>query len=170
LVCVQLSQRLELIRYVHGLSRGVSLSVSSLRSLWGLLDSPRERELFLAFLEDGAANWGGKHENLHPAFYEEEHRFVFHELICKDVDWTGLGTSAYSCFNAFFRRFWPQAVQSHPGPGGGSGGGRGEEEVEDLTELSMDTLWRVTLTVQNTEVAASATRDLLDVSAASCGP
>lgn len=36
---------------------------------------------------------------------------------------------------------------------------------EDLTELGIDTLWNVTLTSQNAEVAASATQDLLEVSA-----
>lgn len=36
-------------------------------------------------------------------------------------------------------------------------------EEEDLTALGIDTLWRVTLTSQNAEVAASATQDLLEV-------
>lgn len=36
-------------------------------------------------------------------------------------------------------------------------------EQVDLMELGTDTLWRVTLTSQNAEVAASATQDLLEV-------
>lgn len=37
-------------------------------------------------------------------------------------------------------------------------------EQVDLMELGTETLWRVTLTSQNAEVAASATQDLLEVS------
>lgn len=193
--------------------------------------------------------------------FMQERLFLFRELICKDVDWTGLGMPAYSCFNAFFTRIWNEAsnltnstsrtsasstastaagarvntisTNNHsrastatvgaenvttglktsplgaplPQPpmtttmiasslsesgasedkGSGSGtspippvppGGEAAStsaatsastdstvvEEEDLTELGIDTLWRVTLTSQNAEVAASATQDLLAVS------
>lgn len=42
--------------------------------------------------------------------------------------------------------------------------GAGGAAEEDLTELGVDTLWRVTLTSLNKEVADSATNDLLEVS------
>lgn len=130
--------------------------------------------------------------------------FLFRELICKDVDWTGLGMPAYSCFDAFFKRIWSEAVSAPAVPvkaeaeaptptataatGAGAGavklettaagvkveGGTAVPEgaegaavaavEEDLTELGVDTLWRVTLTSLNKEVADSATNDLLEVS------
>lgn len=120
----------------------------------------------------------------------QERLFLFGELICKDVDWTGLGMPAYSCFDAFFKRIWSEAVSAPiatatatvkagavagaveleavatgatraKAEGGTTGaGGAGEE---DLTELGVDTLWRVTLTSLNKEVADSATNDLLEV-------
>lgn len=125
--------------------------------------------------------------------------FLFRELICKDVDWTSLGITAYSCFNAFFSRIWAEAASARSGlvtpapsvnvdstvsPSGGMVGtaesssspgvlaqGAGgslpapgvEETEEDLTELGVDTLWRVTLTSLNKEVADRATLDLLAV-------
>lgn len=162
----------------------------------------------------------------------QERLFLFRELICKDVDWTGLGIPAYSCFNAFFKRIWdetvtaaPLIVSAHTTPveaastvspltlpeaqaapaapapaaeplastrgvvvGGGAGGpavtlppgaappigGVSVATVmrvapsappveEDLAELGVDTLWRVTLTSLNKEVADNATLDLLGV-------
>lgn len=142
--------------------------------------------------------------------------FLFRELICKDVDWTGLGMPAYSCFNAFFTTIWTEtasasarskilkddvaadlAVSSmgplpHPPVAaatlssvGVSVEGTDPSDAsllppppppavetvpsappfeEDLTELGVDTLWRVTLTSLDKEVADSATLDLLTVS------
>lgn len=140
----------------------------------------------------------------------QERLFLFRELICKDVDWTGLGMPAYSCFNAFFERIWAEAVADPPKlvtvsdslledsasaaplpsapamdvsgeragyavpppapPFSASGGSSAlsaaaaEAKQEDLTGLGVDTLWRVTLTSLNKEVADSATLDLLSVS------
>lgn len=153
----------------------------------------------------------------------QERLFLFRDLICKDVDWTGLGMPAYSCFDAFFKRIWSEAVTAPPpsapaaaaaaparleaettnpparaaGAAAGAGSateveaagevaGRRKGETtaagagagtsvplsgpsaaageEDLTELGVDTLWRVTLTSLNKEVADSATHDLLEVS------
>lgn len=51
----QVLQRLELIRYVNGLTDEVNLSVAQLRGLWGILTSPAERELCLSFLQEGAS-------------------------------------------------------------------------------------------------------------------
>lgn len=167
--------------------------------------------------------------------YVQERLFLFRELICKDVDWTGLGMPAYSCFNAFFKRIWDETITAAPPAlvdahttavtaasvspltlpeaqavpaapaaaapaaepsastlvvvvGGGAGGpavplapgaapppgGVSVAAVlpvapsappveEDLAELGVDTLWRVTLTSLNKEVADSATLDLLGV-------
>ena len=138
----------------------------------------------------------------------QERLFLFRELICKDVDWTGLGMPAYSCFDAFFKRIWSEAVSAPAPPtptaplakaeaetatptsatagagagaaagvvkletvpvgaggaGPGTGPGPGGAVQEDLTDLGVDTLWRVTLTSLNKEVADSATNDLLEVS------
>lgn len=124
----------------------------------------------------------------------QERLFLFRELICKDVDWTGLGMPAYSCFSAFFNCIWSEAgssisrtstrtgakVQSTMPPAAsvaGSGtpaalaegvvpslAGGASEATEDLTDLGVDTLWLVTLTSLNKEVADSATIDLLTVS------
>eukprot|EP00903_Cladosiphon_okamuranus_P009694 g9223.t1 len=196
----EVHQRLDLIRYIHGLSSGVNLSVAQLRGLWEILASPAERELCLSFLQEGASSTKPPLEHLHTAFGDEEFLFLFRELICKDVDWTGLGMPAYSCFDAFFKRIWSEAVSAptatatvradagaatrtaaaagtvagaaklDAAPTGAAGnkveggaagaGGAGEE---DLTELGVDTLWRVTLTSLNKEVADSATNDLLEV-------
>lgn len=131
----------------------------------------------------------------------QERLFLFRELICKDVDWTGLGMPAYSCFDAFFKRIWSEAVSATPAlakaetgtgtetlaatagpsvrpaavavavagaPAGAPQPARpsaagGTVVEEDLTELGVDTLWRVTLTSLNKEVADSATNDLLEV-------
>lgn len=148
--------------------------------------------------------------------YLQERLFLFRELICKDVDWTGLGMPAYSCFNAFFTTIWTEVASAsarsktfgdddvtadlsvssaaplpHPpaSSAGSSSAGVAVEgtdasavslppsppaagvvpsapplEEEDLTELGVDTLWRVTLTSLDKEVADSATLDLLTVS------
>lgn len=125
--------------------------------------------------------------------------FLFRELICKNVDWTGLGMPAYSCFDAFFKRIWSEAVSAAPAtasalapakaetgtetvsaadavadadapagapPSSGPSApveAEGAAVEEDLTELGVNTLWRVTLTSLNKEVADSATNDLLEV-------
>lgn len=148
--------------------------------------------------------------------YLQERLFLFRELICKDVDWTGLGMPAYSCFNAFFTTIWTEAASAsarsktfgddditadlavssgaplpHPPASSAESSSAGVAvegtdasavslppsppaagvvpsapplEEEDLTELGVDTLWRVTLTSLDKEVADSATLDLLTVS------
>ncbi|CAM9514251.1 unnamed protein product, partial [Hapterophycus canaliculatus] len=203
----QVHQRLALIRYIHGLASGVNLSVAQLRGLWEILRSPAERELCLSFLQEGAATQKSLLGPSHTAFGDKERLFLFRELICKDVDWAGLGMPAYSCFDAFFKRIWNEAA-SAPAPApapvakaettgtapaarspaklqdasaaaavmasGGMGGVTGpaaasaatpaaDQSEEDLTELGVDTLWRVTLTSLNQEVADSATNDLLEI-------
>lgn len=133
----------------------------------------------------------------------QERLFLFRELICKDVDWTGLGMPAYSCFSTFFSCIWSEAgastsrmsartgakVQSTVAPAASVAGAgvaptaevagtaaalaegvvpspavEASEATEDLTDLGVDTLWLVTLTSLNKEVADSATMDLLSVS------
>ncbi len=61
-------QRLDLIRYIHGLAAGVNLSVAQLKGLWQILDSPTERELCLSFLQEGASSPKPPLEHLHTAF------------------------------------------------------------------------------------------------------
>lgn len=64
-------QRLDLIRYIHGLASGVNLSVAQLRGLWEILASPAERELCLSFLQEGASSTKPPLEHLHTAFGDE---------------------------------------------------------------------------------------------------
>ena len=64
-------QRLELIRYIHGLTSGVKLSVVQLRGLWGILASPAERELCLSFLQECASSPKAPMDHLQPAFGDE---------------------------------------------------------------------------------------------------
>lgn len=80
-------QRLDLIRYIHGLADGVNLSMAQLRGLWGILESPAERELCLAFLEEGASPQTPPMEHLRTAFGDEV-RFVvvFGPLFCCCLD------------------------------------------------------------------------------------
>ena len=67
----QVSQRLELILYVHSLASGVKLTVAQLRGLWGILQSPTERELCLDFLQKGASTPKVPVEHLYTAFGEQ---------------------------------------------------------------------------------------------------
>ncbi|CAN0562350.1 unnamed protein product, partial [Ectocarpus sp. 12 AP-2014] len=166
----QVHQRLDLIRYIHGLACGVNLSVAQLRGLWEILTSPAERELCLSFLQEGASTPKIPMDHLHTAFGDKERVFLFRELICKDVNWAGLGMPAYSCFDAFFKRIWSETVTAAPAAGlkgdtqaAPAAAASAVEPEEDLTELGVDTLWRVTLTSLNKEVAESATNDLLEV-------
>lgn len=72
---LQVQQRLQLIRYIHGIASGVNLSVVQLRGLWGILVSPAERELCLSFLQDGASSPSDPSmEHLQTAFGDEVRR------------------------------------------------------------------------------------------------
>lgn len=55
----------------------------------------------------------------------QERLFLFRELICKDVDWTGLGILAYKCFNTLFSNILAETVvtgRATAGTGSGSAG------------------------------------------------
>ncbi|CAM9556174.1 unnamed protein product, partial [Sphacelaria rigidula] len=96
----------------------------------------------------------------------QERLFLFRELICKDVDWTGLGILAYKCFNTLFSNILAETVvtgRATAGTGSGSAGTSVPGLQVDLMELGTETLWRVTLTSLNAKVADLATQDLLEI-------
>ncbi|CAM9145609.1 unnamed protein product, partial [Chrysoparadoxa australica] len=149
----QLNIRLLNIRYVYGASPDVNLSVTQLQELWNTLNSPDERELALAFFQvclDASTN--GPMKQL-AAFGPKEAVFVFCHLIC-GADWSVLGEKAYSCFNYCFMLHWLRETTTCINL-------KGVEEAVDPLAMGIETLWRITLTAQNTGVASSATKDLL---------
>jgi hypothetical protein len=138
----RLKLRLDLLRFVHGLSSRVQLSFSQMTTLWDILDSPMERELLLSFLSSSCH--GRDRDHLSPAFPTDVAVAVFRDLICKRTDWTLLGDRAYQGFSAYFTGLRKEQLD---GDDGGLGG--------------LAALWRIALTARTQSVADAASRDLL---------
>ncbi|CAM9150961.1 unnamed protein product, partial [Phaeothamnion confervicola] len=132
-----------------GSGEAEGMSAAQLEDISSVLSgTPKERELFLALLNQLAFPSQGA-----PALSDPTMNRAFEDLVCRSTDWTRLGPAAYMCFNAFLSWMWGNM---HRGDGGGGGD-------SPNMELATDTLWRITLSAQNAEVASRATQDLLNV-------
>lgn len=172
-VVAALSERLDILRYVYGISDQVKLSIGQLQHLWQLCSIPSDREALMMFIADasgsepiGPAPGLVEPQPVHTghvihkpqpkvlaepvvtaAFADDVQTSAFLDLFCSaSVNWGELGEGAYRSFQLMFKKLRqsPEAAMVTSAP-------------------SLDTLWRICLNAGNDAVASEAMNDLLAV-------
>lgn len=173
-VIAALSERLEILRYVYGMSEHVKLSFSQLQQLWQLCSIPSDREALMMFIADASGFESSPtapgppalvepqpvHSQAHKpqpnvvaepviaaAFADDVRTSAFLDLFCStSMNWGELGEGSYRSFQLMFKKIRqsPDAAVATSAP-------------------SLDTLWRICLNAGNDAVASEAMTDLLAV-------
>ena len=169
-----LMERLDIIRFVYGISSEVNILTDQLDTLWRLCEKPIERQATMVFLADATNSEVSPEEfltknddltqsqlhqqdvpdpgcdNKHPltaAFTSEVQEYVFSSLFCSSgVDWKFLGVRAYESFQILFRSLKSQVRTNLTSKG-----------------PALDALWRICLLSGENQVASQAMQDLLNV-------
>jgi len=152
-----LSERLNIIRYVYGISGTVEMSYNQLDSLWKLCDTTADREAIMVFIANASTNkdkYGPstlnetqQPQHLTPSYSNDVQLRAFQSLFCSsDVKWDNLGLKAYRSFQIVYTSL-KSLVQS----------------FAKLEGPALDTLWRICLFTVNNEVALQAMKDLLHI-------
>lgn len=172
-VVAALSERLDILRYVYGISEHVKLSIVQLQHLWQLCTIPSDREALMMFIADASGSELGPappgpaliepkpvHTQLNKpqqtvvaepvvaaAFSDEVRNSAFLDLFCSTaVNWGEFGEGAYRSFQSMFKKL------------------RQSPEASITTSApSLDALWRICLNAGNDAVASEAMKDLLAV-------
>lgn len=158
-----LVKRLEILRFVYGVSSTVEMTSEQLNTLWELCSEAEDREAVMYFIANAAHNESSTTTNsnhamtdelstaglkaLTAAYSEEVVVYAFQKIFCSEsVGWEQLGPKAYQSFQALFRTSRKIAKVSLT-----SGG------------PALDALWRICLVAGDDKVASQAMRDLLTV-------
>jgi ubiquitin carboxyl-terminal hydrolase 9/24 len=172
-VVAALSERLDILRFVYGISDHVKLSLAQLQHLWQLCTIPSDREALMMFIADASGSDPGPapqgpalaepqpvHAQLNKvqqavvvepvvaaAFSDSVRTSAFLDLFCSmTVNWGELGEGAYRSFQSMFKK-----LRLSP------------EASIVTTAQSLDALWRICLNAGNDAVASEAMKDLLSV-------
>ena len=172
-VVAALSERLQILRYVYGVSDQVKLSSAQLQQLWQLCSIPSDRENLMIFIASASgsepstgatgpvlveplpvhAQANKVQQNVAnetvvgAAFPDDVRTSAFLDLFCStSVNWGELGEGAYGSFQSLFKKLRqsPEATMAMSAP-------------------SLDALWRICLNSGNDSVASQAMTDLLAV-------
>ncbi len=151
-------ERLNIIRYVYGISTTVDMDKTQLDAIWQICEAPEDREAIMVFLanastsqsshgptmpSDDSMNQG--QQSLTSAYSTEIQLHAFQKLFCsEDLDWKVLGPNAFRSFQGLFN-ILKTVVQS----------------FLELQKPALDALWRISLQAGNDNVASQAMRDLL---------
>lgn len=155
---IALTERLNIIRYVYGISGAVEMSSNQLDALWRICNTAEDREAIMVFLANASSNdisqgphlpndsvSSQTHQPLTSSYSDTVKLYAFQTLFCSsDIDWENLGLKAYKSFQSLFRtlKALAQSFASVQGP-------------------ALDTLWRICLKAGNDDVASQAMKDLL---------
>lgn len=158
-----LTERLQILRYVYGLSSKVEMSSQLLDHLWSLCTLPVDREAIMEFVahaskseicssappENNNASNGLSNtpvcDKLHAVFSNEVSIRVFQNLFCaSNVGWESLGEVAYQSFQMLYQN---SLVGTN----------------DALNACALDALWRICLSAGNDNVACQAMKDLLSL-------
>lgn len=168
-----LSERLQILRYVYGVSDKIFMSTPQLHSLWQLCSSPRDREDVMVFIASSSSTGHAPSARVAPvaeqhgpqpvnivqsedilsaAFTEDVCASAFLTLFCSaNVTFQFLGEDAYRSFQFLYNKLRLSPLHGRP-----------------ATKAAIDTLWRICLGTRNDDVASQAMKDLLSVYI-SCG-
>lgn len=177
-VVAALSERLDILRYVYGISDQVKLSIGQLHHLWKLCSVPSDREALMIFIADASgsdpspsvpgpalvdpqpvAQVHKPQPDVRPeplvaaAFPDDVRTSAFLDLFCSiSVNWGELGEGSYRSFQSMFKKLRqsPEASMATSAP-------------------ALDALWRICLNAGNDSVASEAMSDLLAVYTAMAG-
>lgn len=157
-----LEVRLDVLRFVYGLSDTVEITLEQLNTLWDLCTEPEDREALMVFLakssydDDPPSTLGPSqresitrcsHQALTAAYSYEVGAYAFQKLFCsEDMHWEHLGPKAYESFQELFKHL-SKSVRSNPTASG----------------PALDALWRISLYAGDDHVATQAMNDLLSV-------
>lgn len=153
-----LTERLNMIRYVYGISTTVDMDKTQLDAIWKICEAPEDREAIMVFLANASTSQSSHgpsvpnnnstnqtHQPLTSAYSTEIQLHAFQKLFCSDdLDWKVLGLNAFRSFQRLFITL-KSAVRS----------------FLDLQKPALDALWRISLEAGNDDVASQAMRDLL---------
>jgi hypothetical protein len=152
-----LSERLQILRFVYGLSSAAEMTSQQIDHIWSLCTLPVDREAIMDFLADASnSDIGpimrpdnktqiGSGNQLHAVFSSEVCIHVFETLFCApDVGWDSLGEMAFSSFQTLFKNL----VQ-------------GKIHDPAIKDRAIDALWRISLSAGNENVATNAMTELL---------
>lgn len=170
---ISLSQRLEILRYVYGVSEEIFMTTPQLHSLWQLCSTPPDREEVMAFISSASCTTSDRNTNntrvldpstgvsqgnststtgpaediLSSAFTEDECVKAFLTLFCSpNICFQHLGMKAYQSFHFMFNKMRLSATHGVA-----------------VRQSALDTLWRICLDSGNDSVANSARNDLLNI-------
>jgi len=162
-----LIERLNIIRYVYGISGTVEMSTDQLDTLWKLCHMSEDHEAVMVFLASASSNdtihgstgpslgdnatyigpTNQVHQPLTASYSDEVRVYAFQSLFCSnDVDWENLGLKAYTSFQILFKSLKKSLRASVTSHG-----------------VALDALWRICLEAGNNDVATQAMKDLLHV-------
>eukprot|EP00804_Cyclotella_cryptica_P003556 CCRYP_002177-RC/>CCRYP_002177-RC protein AED:0.09 eAED:0.09 QI:151/1/1/1/0.8/0.83/6/655/3175 len=155
-----LSERLQILRYVYGLSSTSEMTSQQLDHLWSLCTLPVDREAIMDFLADASnaeigpllrpeTNKGQMTpgNQLHAVFSNEVSIHVFGNLFCSaNVGWECLGEVAFCSFQTLFKSLV-----------------HGNMQDSVIKDRAIDALWRICLSAGNENVATNAMTELLSV-------
>jgi len=160
-----LEERLDVLRFVYGLSGTVEMTCGQLDTLWRMCTDGEDLEAVMSFLANASSNEtpstqaqgigssddksvvGPVHIALTAAFSDDVTLYTFHKLFCShEVRWENLGTKAYQSFQLLLRNSRDASKTSSLASG-----------------PALDALWRICLAAGDDEVANHAMRDLLHV-------
>lgn len=155
-----LIERLNIIRYVYGISATVDMDKTQLDTIWRICNAPEDREAIMVFLANASTNQplhvpsmsndddaNQASQVLTSAYSKEIQLHAFRKLFCSDeLDWKVLGIHA---FRSFQRLFITLKMVVH--------------SFLELQKPALDTLWRISLQAGNDIVASQAMRDLLQL-------
>jgi hypothetical protein len=151
-----LSDRLQILRSVYGLSPGANMTFQQVEHLWSLCTLPIDREAIMDFLAELSNTDASSDKGQQMANSNQFQRVldanvcvqIFENLFCSaNVGWECLGEVAFGSFQTMYKNLSQHGQSTSPA----------------TNYRAIDALWNICLTAGNENVATSSMNELLNM-------
>lgn len=147
-----IEHRLNVLLFMIEVSAAIKFGKNDIHQLWSTLESADYRNLLIQFLQAGVQ----ESSNATPIFNSKISLYIFSDLICRQIQFSGMTETAYACFFTYFLHLNCQKHLLETSKVGEI------SYAQTLNLIGIDDLWKVALEAP-TKVADQASKELLAV-------